>query len=53
MVSFATHKIYGQNLVVEYFPGIEAYFKMIKRRPYAQKIVDDRTATLAAKLQNK
>ena len=53
LVSFATQKIYGQNLVVEYIPGIEAYIKMIESRPYAQKIGEDRTAALAAKLQNK
>jgi len=53
MVSFATQKIYGQNLVVDYIPGIEAYIKMIESRPYAQKISQDRTAALAAKLKNK
>ena len=53
LVSFATQKIYGQNLVVEYIPGIEAYIKMIESRPYAQKIGEDRTTALAAKLQNK
>jgi len=53
LVSFATQKIYGQNLVVEYIPGIEAYIKMIESRPYAQKIGEDRTAALAEKLQNK
>ena len=53
LVSFATQKIYGQNLVVEYIPGLEAYIKMIESRPYAQKIGEDRTAALAAKLQNK
>jgi len=53
LVSFATQKIYGQNLVVEYIPGLEAYIKMIESRPYAQKIGEDRTAALAEKLQNK
>ena len=53
LVSFATQKIYGQNLVVKYIPGIEAFIKMIESRPYAQKIGEDRTAALAAKLQNK
>jgi glutathione S-transferase len=53
LVSFATQKIYGQNLVVEYIPGIEAYIKMIESRPYAQKIGEDRTAALAEKLNNK
>ena len=53
LVSFATQKIYCQNLVVKYIPGIEAYIKMIESRPYVQKIGEDRTAALAAKLQNK
>ena len=53
LVSIATQKIYGQNLVVKYIPGIEAYIKMIESRPYAQKIGEDRTAALAEKLQNK
>ena len=53
LVSFATQKIYCQNLVVKYIPGIVAYIKMIESRPYAQKIGEDRTAALAAKLQNK
>ena len=53
LVSFATQKIYGQNLVVEYIPGVEAYIKTIESRPYSQKIGKDRTTALAAKLQNK
>lgn len=52
-VSFATQQVYGQNLVVKYIPGIEAYIKMIENRPYAQKIRKDRTAALTAKLQSK
>ncbi|MDD2660478.1 MAG: glutathione S-transferase family protein [Methylococcales bacterium] len=53
IVSFVTQKIYSQNLVVEYIPGVEAYIKLIESRPYSQKIGKDRTAALAAKLQNK
>ena len=53
MVSFATQKIYGQNLVVEHIPGIEAYIKLIESRHYAQKVGEDRAAALTAKLQNK
>jgi glutathione S-transferase len=53
LVSIATQKIYCQNLVVKYIPGIEAYIKMIESRPYVQKIGEERTAALAAKLQNK
>ena len=53
MVSFATQKIYGQNLVVEYIQGVAAYIKLIESRPYVQKIGEDRMAALAVKLQNK
>jgi len=53
MVSFATQKIYGQNLVVEYIQGVAAYIKLIESRPYVQKIGEDRAAALAVKLQNK
>ena len=53
MASFATQKIYGQNLVVEYIHGVAAYIKLIESRPYVQKIGEDRMAALAVKLQNK
>jgi glutathione S-transferase len=53
IVSFATQKIYGENLVVEYIPGIEAYIKLMESRPYVQKIGEERMAAFAAKLQNK
>ena len=53
MVSIATQKIYGQNLVVQYIQGVAAYIKLIESRPYVQKIGEDRMAALAVKLQNK
>ena len=51
MVSFATQKIYGQNLVVEYIPGIEAYIKLMESRLYVQKVGEGRAAALTAKLK--
>lgn len=52
MVSLVTQKIYGQNLVAEYIPGIEAYIQLIESRPYAKKVGEDRAAALAVRLQN-
>jgi glutathione S-transferase len=48
LVSFASQKIYGTDLVVTHIPGIESYLKMIESRPYAQQVDSDRTAALAA-----
>ncbi|WKJ90688.1 glutathione S-transferase [Methylomonas montana] len=48
LVGFATQKIYGQNLVVEHIPGIEAYIALIESRPYAKQVGNDRAAALAA-----
>ena len=48
LVGFATQKIYGQNLVVQHIPGIEAYITLIESRPYAQQVGNDRAAALAA-----
>jgi glutathione S-transferase len=48
LVSFASQKIYGTDLVVTHIPGIESYLKMIESRPYAQQVGSDRSAALAA-----
>lgn len=48
LVSYASQKIYGTDLVVEYIPGIDSYIKMIESRPYAQQVGKDRNAALAA-----
>jgi len=48
LVSFATTKIYGTDLVVENIPGIEAYMQLIESRPCVQLVAKDRTAALEA-----
>ncbi len=47
LVSFATQKIYGKDLVAEHIPGIQAYIKTVESRPYATKVAEDRAAALA------
>lgn len=46
LVSYATQKVYGQDLVAAHIPGVEAYMKLIESRPYAQKVAEDRTEAL-------
>ena len=53
LVSFATQKLYGQDLVAENIPGIEAYIKLIESRPYAKKVGEDRAAALAKFFEGK
>ena len=48
LVSFATAKIYGTDLVIENIPGIEAYRQLIESRPYVQQVAKDRAAALEA-----
>lgn len=47
LIGFATDKIYGQNLVAEYIPNIEAYMQLIESRSHAQQVSSDRAAALA------
>ncbi len=53
LVSFATQKIYGQNLVAAHIPGVDAYIKLIENRPYAQKVAEDRASALAVLFKNR
>lgn len=53
LVSFATQKIYGQDLVATHVPGIEAYIELIESRPTAQKVSVDRAAALEDFFRNK
>ena len=48
LVSYASQKIYGTDLVVDHIPGIEAYLKMIECRPHAQQVGNDRAVALTA-----
>ncbi|PKM13262.1 MAG: glutathione S-transferase [Gammaproteobacteria bacterium HGW-Gammaproteobacteria-3] len=53
LISFASQKIYDEDLVAIYIPGVERYFKRIESRHYAQKVAEDRAAALAEFFQGK
>lgn len=48
VISIATQKIYGKDLVAEHVPGVAHYMKTVESRPYAQKVAEDRALALAA-----
>jgi glutathione S-transferase len=47
MVSVASQKIYGTDLVAEYIPNVEAYMQLLETRPHVQKVAADRTVAMA------
>ena len=53
LVSFATSKIYGKDLVAETIPGIEAYIQLIESRSHAQQVGKDRAVALEAFFKNR
>lgn len=53
LVSLATQKIYGKDLVAEHIPNIGAYMQLIESRPHAQKVGGDRAAALEAFFKNR
>jgi glutathione S-transferase len=53
LVSFATAKIYGKDLVIENIPGIEAYMQLIESRPCVKQVAKDRAAALEAFFKNR
>lgn len=48
LVSQATRKIYGRDLVEELLPQAKPYLKTIGDRPHARKVNDDRKAAMEA-----
>lgn len=47
MVSIATQKIYGADMVAEIVPAFAAYAQLIESRPSAQKVAADRAIAMA------
>lgn len=47
LVSLATQKIYGNDLVAQHIPQITAYNALIESRPHAQTVSQDRAEALA------
>ncbi len=50
LVSQATKKIYGRDMLAEYLPQAMAYIKMIGERPHAQKVNAGRKAAVESLL---
>ena len=48
LVSQATRKIYGRDLLDEFIPQAKAYLKFIGERPHAQRVNEDRKAAMDA-----
>ena len=48
LVSQATKKIYGRDMMAETFPDVADYIKLVGSRPHALKVTADREASMAA-----
>lgn len=46
LVSYATQKIYGADLVAAHLPGIENYMKTMESRPLVKIVAEDRATAL-------
>jgi len=53
LISLATQKIYGQDLVAEHLPGVAGYLKTMESRPYVQQVAKDRDEAFKAFLEKK
>lgn len=53
MISMATQKIYGKDLVAEHIPDLSVYFKTMESRPHVQQVANDRNAALKAFFEKK
>ncbi len=47
MVSMASQKIYGTDLVVMHIPAVASYMQFIETRPHVQKVAADREVAMA------
>lgn len=48
LISLATQKIYGVDMIAAHFPDIANYMQLIENRPAAQKVAAGRAAAMAA-----
>jgi glutathione S-transferase len=53
LISMATQKIYGKDLVTEHIPGFAAYLKTMESRPHVQQVAKDRDVALKAFFEKK
>lgn len=48
LISMATQKIYGHDLVAENVPGVADYFKIMEKRPFVKQVAEGRDAAIQA-----
>jgi len=48
LISVATQKIYGVDLVAENVPGVTDYFKTMEKRPFVKQVAEGRDAAIQA-----
>lgn len=53
LISLATQKIYGKDLVDEHIPNLAVYFKTMENRPHVLHVAKDRDAALKAFFEKK
>ena len=47
MISLATQKIYGVDMIAQTFPEIASYVALVESRPHVQKVTTDRAVAMA------
>jgi glutathione S-transferase len=46
MIALATEKIYGKNMLPQFFPSIDAYMRLMDSRPHIKTVMADREAAM-------
>ena len=50
-IRITTQKIYGEDILDRYFPGLTGYIQLMNSRPHLQKVMAEREVALAAFLE--
>jgi len=50
-IQITTSKIYGENMLDRFFPGLPGYMQLMDTRPHLQKVLTEREAALVAFLK--
>jgi glutathione S-transferase len=48
MIKLATLKIYGDNMLEQFFPNLEEYMQLMENRPHTQTVMADRVLAITA-----
>jgi glutathione S-transferase len=50
-IKITTLKIYGENMLDQFFPGLAGYMQLMDCRPHAKKVMAEREAAMVAFLK--